>query len=937
MRYFVSGLIISLLSIIMATGENLLPNGDFAKTGANGFPEDWKKNYVGPHNQFTAELLPDASRKSNYLKLEISTAKNQNAVGYGHCYSNDIELKMTKDSIQGLFLNVSGVIKLEDVIPVGNSGWKEAYIKIDFYDSAKKKLQGVNIVSSTGNQDWTAISRKILVPEKTDTFRFICGIANCTGKVYFKDLKIIRDTNTIGFDENVKAPYLVPEPWQKKCSGQLLTVKDINIFSPSGEFHPTNRSELEELLAGLCGKKPMFTREETSKTDLLIASVKCSYVENYLKERKLEVPWKELGAQGYFLDIDNRDGRTSILITGNTDQGIFYGIQTLKQLVSADGRQVYQAQITDRPLFKERGLYTGPWWGPFSKGEVDVVKRMSSYKMNFLHVGGIGANKIQEKFRAPFTEREKKELMDILAYCEKHFVTLEVFFAPAQYSKPPITFSSEEDVGILFKKIDTLCEMGFRNFSLCFDDLENVKHNCLYNESDKKVFRNYGQAHASLIKKTYDHLKAKGKEYILRCTLTTYYHGETYWTPERLEYINELNKLPEDIPFFVCQSDFKDSASLEKYLSIVKRKPLLLGTWACYERFNKVPMILPAFGNNRGQSIFQDQYKYADEITYLVLTPRQEDSANISFASSADFAWNPVAYDPVKSAQRQLIRAIGAADKMEAVKKLNDLCLMSLPCPLPDKGNKQGRLDYVSDLFKRMDEELNKLKGQKVYDALATDVAVVRKKYEQLMKYEAARELFPFPIPRCAESPAIDGDLNDNCWKDAAVIPNLLALGKNLNPAVPATQVRLTYDDKNFYIGFTCDEPEPGKMLGQFNKRNDPVFHDDCVEIFLDIMQNREVLHIAINGNNAVYDAKTGNNLWHGNYATAVKKYADKWQAETAIPFATLGIPVPGPGTRWNINLGRERRVGGNSYSAWAYLPGGGFGQPYRFETIEFK
>ena len=947
MKSFVLGIVAFVLGIAInmtadadePAGRNLLVNGDFERTGPDGFPDGWRKNYIGPQKQFTAELVSDASKSpANSMKLEISSANNPAPAGYGHCYSEDIVLKSPSDSLRGLFLNASCWVKLENVTPSGTSGWKEAYLKIDFYDSGMKKLLSVNLFSSLGNQDWTKISKRILVPNNASMMRVICGIAHCTGTVFFRDLKIAEDSNFLGFDENVKPPYFIPEPWQKKCSGKLLQVKPISLMSPAGAMHPTNRSELNEILTQLTGDKPLFATGESQNADLMIASARCSYVENYLKQHKLEVPWQELGEEGYFLDIDNANGQTSIIITANTDQGIFYAIQTLKQLITNDTTpMLYQAQIIDRPLFKSRGLYTGPWWGPFNKSEVDVIKRMGSYKMNFIQIGGIGANKIQEKFRAPFTEREKKELKDLVEYSKSRFVRMEVFLAPAQYSKPPITFSSEEDVGLLLKKIDALCEIGFMDFSLCFDDLENVKHNCLYNESDKKAFRNYGQAHAFLIKKVYDHLKAKGKEYILRCTLTTYYHGETYWTPERLEYISELSGLPADIPFFVCQSDFKDKDSLEKYLSIAKRKPVLLGTWACYESFRKVPMILPAFGENRGQSIFPEQYKYADTITYLVLTPRQEDSANISFASSADFAWNPVAYDPKKSAQRQLLRFLGSVDKIKLVKKINDLCIMSLSCPLPDKGTKQDRLDYASRLIKQIDDELNKLKGQDVYNALAADAEIVKTKYAQLMKYEAGREVFPFPVPRCSEAPEIDGELNDPCWKNAAVIPNLLALGKDMKPAVPATQVKFTYDDRNFYIAFVCDEPEPGKMLAQFTKRNDPVFHDDSVEVFLDIMQNREVLHIAVNSNNAVYDAKTGDGLWHGRYITAVRKSADKWQVEIAVPFSTLGLAGVKAGTRWNVNFCRERRVGKPSYSAWAYLPGGGFGQPYRFETIEFK
>ncbi len=562
---------------------------------------------------------------------------------------------------------------------------------------------------------------------------------------------------------------------------------------------------------------------------------------------------------------------------------------------------------------------------------------MNSYKMNLFHAGGLGNNKIQQNFRAPFTDNEKKELKDFITYCKSRFVKLEAFISPVYFVNPPITFSSEEDIKLLLDKIDALCELGMEDFSVCFDDLSNKGRDCLYNESDKKKFRNYGEAQASLIKRVYDHLKQKDKKYVLRCTLTTYYHGTDYWTPERLEYINELSTLPEDIPFIVCQNGFTDKTSIEKYLSLAKRKPVLLGTWARFERFEKVPVIIPAFGEYKEQSIYPEQYKYSDGLLYLVLPPRTEDCAMVSFVSSADFAWNPVAYDIKRSAQKQILSFFGNIKSCEAVSKVNKLCFDSLSCPFPDKGTKQERIDFGNNIIQQAADALNDSRGVKIYDSLEKGVNILKDKYQLLLKYENARDEYPFTIRRCDNAPEVDGLLDDPCWQNAGKITNLKAIGKELKDAVPDTEVKVTYDDRNFYISFVCHEPEMQKIVAKNVNGNEQIFKDDCIEIFLDTKQNQQYFHIALNSNNVIYDIKSDNGLWHGKYHTAVTRHADKWQAEIAIPFETLGITSIKPGDRWNVNFCRTRQVPPKSFGTWAYLPFSGFNEPRRFETIAFK
>jgi hexosaminidase len=92
-----------------------------------------------------------------------------------------------------------------------------------------------------------------------------------------------------------------------------------------------------------------------------------------------------IGSEGYRLDVD-RDGAT---IAANTGAGLFYGVQTLEQLLSDDGRTSHPipyVRIVDRPEYAWRGLHldTSRHFFPVSVVEryVDVAAR---FKLNTFH------------------------------------------------------------------------------------------------------------------------------------------------------------------------------------------------------------------------------------------------------------------------------------------------------------------------------------------------------------------------------------------------------------------------------------------------------------------------------------------------------------------------------------------------------------------------
>src|SRR5260370_40420208 len=97
----------------------------------------------------------------------------------------------------------------------------------------------------------------------------------------------------------------------------------------------------------------------------------------------------------------------------------------------------------------------------------------------------------------------------------------------------------------------------------------------------------------------------------------------------------------------------------------------------------------------------------------------------------------------------------------------------------------------------------------------------------------------PIVIPRFDKPPVIDGKLDDEVWKQAAVLKDFLQTqpGDNIAPSKP-TEVMIGYDAKTLYFAFHCYD-EPDKVRASVAKR-DEIFSDDNARGFLDSFDDQQ-------------------------------------------------------------------------------------------------
>ncbi len=158
-------------------------------------------------------------------------------------------------------------------------------------------------------------------------------------------------------------------------------------------------------------------------------------------------------------------------------------------------------------------------------------------------------------------------------------------------------------------------------------------------------------------------------------------------------------------------------------------------------------------------------------------------------------------------------------------------------------------------------------------------------------------------------TPLLDGKLDDSGWKEAWH-GELIELKSGKRPANP-THVWLGRDREYLYIAFECFETDVDSIRKQFThgeERDNAIFTDDCVEIFLDPFGagGRNSYHFAVNSSGVVYDALAGDATYDSHLKAVSRIGSDRWIAEVAIPFSDLGIN-PGGAELLRISLGRER------------------------------
>jgi len=159
----------------------------------------------------------------------------------------------------------------------------------------------------------------------------------------------------------------------------------IRIESPENKETAFAAGELAAEIKNELGFMPAISGKFSGNSILLCMTGRDKKMQKAFTAQKINVA-DNLGEEGYLLQITP----SIIYVAAQTEAGLFYGVQSLKQLIRADrtGLGVPCLTITDKPALRYRG-----WMDDISRGPIPTmeflkkeIRVMAEFKQNFFNL-----------------------------------------------------------------------------------------------------------------------------------------------------------------------------------------------------------------------------------------------------------------------------------------------------------------------------------------------------------------------------------------------------------------------------------------------------------------------------------------------------------------------------------------------------------------------
>lgn len=326
-----------------------------------------------------------------------------------------------------------------------------------------------------------------------------------------------------------------------------------------------------------------------------------------------------------------------IRIQAANDAGVFYAIQTLRQLIESliaeGGRKLPCLEINDAPVFPYRGVVEGFYGMPWSHAvRLSLIEFYGRYKLNtYIYGPKDDPYHSSPNWRLPYPEREQRNIKELVEACRRNRVDFVWAIHPGKDIK-----WNEEDYQNLVRKFNLMYADGVRSFAIFFDDISGEGTNPnkqveLLNRLTKEFVKAKGDVSPLIICPTdYSKLWAKADE---DGPLSIY--GRTLDPSVRVFWTGDV----------VCSDVTKET--LDWVDSRIKRPAFFWWNYAVTDYVRNLILQGPVYG--------LDTSLTNKDMCGLVSNPMEHGEASkLSLYSVADYTWNPAAYNPIDSWERGL-------------------------------------------------------------------------------------------------------------------------------------------------------------------------------------------------------------------------------------------------------------------------------------------
>ena len=378
-------------------------------------------------------------------------------------------------------------------------------------------------------------------------------------------------------------------------------------------------------------------------------------------------------AEGYYLSV----GEKEIVVAGYDERGTYYGVQTLRQLLSAalsesmsrsasspksasassvspasasasevalsDSASLPEITVKDYPAVRYRGVVEGFYGTPWShEARLRQLRFYGENRMN-TYIYGPKNDPYHScpGWRKPYPEKESAQIRELVKVATENEVNFVWAIHPGQDIK-----WNDEDRRLLIAKLESMYNLGVRSFAVFFDDISGEGTDP-HRQAD---LLNYIDRHF---------VKAKPDVTPLVMCPTEYNRS---WSNPKGNYLTTLGeKLDPSIQIMwtgdKVVADIKEE-SMAWINARIRRPAYIWWNFPVSDYVRDHLLLGPVYGNDT---------HIASAMSGFVTNPMEHaEASKIAIYGVADYAWNPGQYD-AQQAWEAAIREVlpGAAGELQ--------------------------------------------------------------------------------------------------------------------------------------------------------------------------------------------------------------------------------------------------------------------------------
>jgi hypothetical protein len=501
--------------------------------------------------------------------------------------------------------------------------------------------------------------------------------------------------------------------------------------------------------------------------------------------------------------------------------------------------------------FTVRGI-KGLWWEGIDKYE-KALPWLAEHDLNFLMLCYSSFKASGADWRSDYTTAEKEQFRKLAEEGRRGGVTVCLSFNPGIWSKPALTYSSEDDYAMIIGKVRSIHALGVRWFALCLDDINTEQQ-----PNDKTKFGTLQDAQVYLVNRLWDDMKAMTPRPTLIFCPSAY---TTESARANMAYIKRIGDIDPDVMMFWTGPEVRSPSitakDAQEFGKWIKRKPFVWDNYPVNDDGPWRPYLCPL--KNRSADL-------GGAVSgYLANPMKQWYASTIPLESTASYLCHPSEYDPKKALESLLTRF--EPKQRETVRLLVKLY-----------GSKfLGEKDYPTDIHKvPRDEAKNRLNEYYRLQTLLQADSTLANLYADVR-------------------PTLEQDISDLARRarDRAKESPLKAMGDDFDGGAGSVYGYRYFDRPVNYV--YARSTGKNRMSASFYLAS-PIPATLRLTARMDDRDSRFPIRISINGHVIVegdssYDGKGFSTKEFPVAASMLKKGANRLVIENLVPTGGLGMP----------------------------------------------